>query len=476
MLNRRWWDAAAVAVALVVTVINALDTPYGPHTWGTWAVAAAFLLSYAVYLRGRIGSTSPGHHIAVTLVLSALIFAGTAIEPSFAVLQAIAYPFVWITAPSTRRAVEASVALSFAVALGYPVHSGVDGILPGIGIAVLSLAFSIALGLWISHIAEVGEEHARLLEEFQAAQGELAALHRDAGVTQERARLAREIHDTIAQSLTGLVMVAQRTGNRLGGVPGESAELARRDVALIEEMARDALTEARGLVASLAPVEVDTTLADALGRLASSFERETGVQVTVRADAPGLGRELEVVLLRAAQEGLANVRKHAGAANAWIELRAAPDAARLSVRDDGVGPGPSEGHALGELGFGLAGLRDRVGLAGGRIAFGAAPGGGALLSVEVPRGGKGSDGAAGATGPDAAERAERPTGSEPSPVANAPTDASAPQPAPSAASARDAAACARPETSGTPPTALDRDPAERGRPEASAPVRGEATA
>ncbi|WP_394554444.1 histidine kinase [Agromyces sp. MMS24-JH15] len=389
MLNRRWWDVVAVAVVAVIVVITLIDTPIGPQTYAAWGVLAAFLVVYAAYFRGRLGFKDSGHHLAITALLFVILTAGTAFEASFATMQTFAYPYLWVTAPSTRRAVSSNVVLSLGVALGYALHYGWAGALVGAGVAGLSLAFSIGLGLWITRIAEIGDERARLLEELQAAQGELAALHRDAGVTDERARLAREIHDTIAQSLTGLVMVAQRTGNRLSGTDGTPvdavrAAAAREDVALIEEMAREALTEARGLVAALAPVDVGSTLADALGRLAATFERETGVEVDVRADAAGLGRELEVLLLRTAQEGLANVRKHAHARHAWITLGTGGGAARLTVRDDGVGPGDAR---PGEGGFGLSGLRDRLALADGRVAFGAAPDGGTELAVEVPLGG-----------------------------------------------------------------------------------------
>jgi signal transduction histidine kinase len=157
----------------------------------------------------------------------------------------------------------------------------------------------------------------------------------------------------------------------------------------MEQMARDALTEARGLVASLAPVDPSAGLGDALRRLASGFERETGVQVTVEADVAGLDRELEVVLLRCAQEGLANVRKHARASAARVTVRTGPDAVTLEVRDDGVGPG---GAVPGEGGFGLAGMRDRVALVGGRVEVGPGESDGTVLTVTVPR----ADAAAGA--------------------------------------------------------------------------------
>ncbi|MCM3657887.1 sensor histidine kinase [Agromyces mediolanus] len=378
MLNRRWWDLAAVAVSAVVVTFGLVFPPYGPQDWGSWSVVAVFLLVYVGYLRWRIGSEDPRHHVAITAILVTVVFAGTAFDSGAATLQAFAYPFLWITAPSTKRAIVGNVLLAVAVAAGYAVGLGPTGVLAGIGVGALSLAFSLALGLWITRIAEVGEERARLLDELQAAQGQLAAMHRETGVTEERARLAREIHDTIAQSLTGLVMLAQRAERRLDA-PSPDVAAARSDLGLIEEMAREALTEARGLVAAVSPIALDTTLADALGRLAAAFERETGVAVALEARAPGLGRELEVVLLRASQEGLANVRKHARARHASLTVETADGMVRLIVRDDGVGPGPDDAP-----GFGLAGLRERVALAGGRVSFGPATGGGAELRVELP--------------------------------------------------------------------------------------------
>lgn len=385
MVNRRWWDLAAVAVTAVTVILTLIEPPYGPNEWGALATAAVFLAAYFGYLRGRIGGEDPGHHLVGAAVLAVLLGVGTTFDASFATMQSFAYPYIWVTAPSTKRAIVVNVCMAAAVAAGYATHFSSDpatGIVAGISVGTLSLAFSLALGLWITHIASIGEERARLFDELQAAQGQLAAMHRDAGVVEERARLAREIHDTIAQSLTGLVMVAQRTGTRLAPVEGAAAASARADVELIEQMAREALTEARGLVASLAPVEPGAGLGDALERLAANFERETGVVVTATTVAAGLSREHEVVLLRSAQEGLANVRKHARATHASVTVEARDGEIVLTVADDGVGPGSA---APGESGFGLAGIRDRAALAGGTFSIEPGQSGGTVLRVGIPR-------------------------------------------------------------------------------------------
>ncbi|MBT2500807.1 sensor histidine kinase [Agromyces sp. ISL-38] len=381
-----WWDLAAVAVTAVTVLITLREPPYGPEEWGTWIVLGAFLVFYAAYARWFIPGAGPGapmgHFIVIAVVFAAIIGFGCGFEPAFAIMQTFIYPFLWFSSPGTRSAIAANLLIAVALAVGYAVLDGPGDIFSGVPTALFSVGFSIALGLWITRIAEHGEERGRLLDELQAAQGQLAVMHRDSGVLEERGRLAREIHDTIAQSLTGLVMVAQRAGNRLEPLEGEAAASAHSDVELIEQMAREALTEARGLVASLTPVESEAGLADALRRLATSFERETGVRVSVAADADALDRELEVVLLRCAQEGLANVRKHARAEHATIEIAAGPAEVVLVVRDDGVGP---RGAVPGEGGFGVAGMRDRVALVGGEFAFGPGATGGTVLRVVVPR-------------------------------------------------------------------------------------------
>ncbi|MET0481246.1 MAG: ATP-binding protein, partial [Mycetocola sp.] len=127
----------------------------------------------------------------------------------------------------------------------------------------------------------------------------------------------------------------------------------------------------------------DGSLADTLARLGERFTRETGVTVTTDATHTELPRDLEVVLLRCAQEGLANVRKHADARAASVTVVQTTGSISLRITDDGRGLGgfqPSD-----EYGFGLSGMRDRVGLVGGTLTVAdAATGSGTELTVTIP--------------------------------------------------------------------------------------------
>jgi signal transduction histidine kinase len=289
-----------------------------------------------------------------------------------------------------NTALVTAVAIGFLFSLGFTVDSLVQAVIT----ESLSLAFSIVLGLWISSIAESGAERGRLLDELTAAQEQLAAGHRQAGVASERERLAREIHDTIAQSLTSLVMLAQRTRGELARLPGDTSAAAE-SVELIESTARDALTDARSLVAALAPIPVgESSLADVMSRLATRFDRETGVRVTADVTATAVPRELEVVLLRCAQEGLANVRKHAQASEARVTVERTADAVRLEVQDNGCGLAADS--LVSDRGFGLGGMRERVALVGGRLQIEGPAGAGTTLVVTIPLGDGATVDAAGA--------------------------------------------------------------------------------
>ena len=158
MQNRRWWDVAALAVASVVVLFTLIDPPYGPSEWGSWSATAAFLAVYFGYARRYVGHEESIPHLVNSSLFAVVLAVGTSFEPSFAVLQAFIYPFIWATAPSTRNAIIANALVAVAIVVGYTARGGLSGLGPGLGVAALSFAFSLALGLWITRIAQFGED------------------------------------------------------------------------------------------------------------------------------------------------------------------------------------------------------------------------------------------------------------------------------------------------------------------------------
>ena len=196
--------------------------------------------------------------------------------------------------------------------------------------------------------------------------------------------MAREIHDTLAQGYTSIIMLAQVARTALE--KDRTGELAQR-LELIEEVACENLGEARSLVAASAPVGLDgATLTDAVRRLVRRFGAETRIvtQVSVTGEPAGLSRDGEVLLLRSAQEALANVRRHSGARSVTVGLTGTEADARLQVTDDGTGFDLRD--TAGPRGFGLAGMRDRAEACGGELSLTSAPGQGTQVAVRVPRG------------------------------------------------------------------------------------------
>lgn len=382
--NPKWWDIAVAGTAVIVG-ITVVYTSGGFNGWAAIASLALLCVVYYVFGRRLVSAADRGHpptsmapSLTFQAALAVIVAIGAAFEPNVITAQVVAFPLIWVVSLTTKQAVLANVGAAIVMALGFGIGlgGGIDGAIQTIFVGGLSLAFSLALGLWITSITSYGEERGRLLGELQSAQGELELMNRDVGATAERERIAREIHDTIAQSLTSIVMLAQRA--RLEQPTAEST------LELIESTARDALGEARALVTANAGLPAsDASLTDTLARLGERFSRETGVVVSTQATLGGLPRDIEVVLLRCAQEGLANVRKHANARTASVTVLQTEMGVSLQVSDDGRGLG---GYQPGdELGFGLSGMRDRVGLVGGTlIVADAGTPSGTLLTVDIP--------------------------------------------------------------------------------------------
>jgi signal transduction histidine kinase len=256
---------------------------------------------------------------------------------------------------------------------------GLPGALTALGIVVFAVAFSYAYSRWIMKVIEQSLERAALIEQLESARAELAAAHHQAGVLAERHRLAGEIHDTLAQGFTSIVTLLQAVEASLG----PERDQARRHLGLALATARENLAEARSLVTTLTPAALnEATLADTIRRVTGTAAAQAGLRADV--EVTGTARRLptgtEVVLLRVAQEALANVRKHAAAGNVEVRLCYAGTAVRLTVRDDGQGFDP----ARTSDGYGLRGMRERVRQVGGTVTITTRPGAGTEVSAEVP--------------------------------------------------------------------------------------------
>jgi signal transduction histidine kinase len=344
--------------------------------WRLLPAAASMLAFAAVYpwaanraIRALVGVGPALGLPALRAVLGLLLALGVSLPLAYGenFVGMLGFVAILVGLTLSPRAV---VAASVAVVLLTAATAAVSGIGwgPALSITVYSgLAGPIAYGA------------RRLVEtnaELRTARGEVARL----AVVEERLRLSREIHDTLAQGFTGILTQATPARRALADDPAA----AGRHLDQIERTAREGLSEARRLVWGLRPEPLrDATLPEALERLAARFGVETDIaaRVSVAGAPEPLAPEVEVTLLRAAQEALENVRKHAGAGRVALTLSFLEDAVALDVRDDGRGFDPARPTAGGA---GLKGMRERVGALGGTLHLESSPGGGATLAVELP--------------------------------------------------------------------------------------------
>ncbi|NBE96871.1 sensor histidine kinase [Nonomuraea sp. KC401] len=263
--------------------------------------------------------------------------------------------------------------------------------LPAIATHVVFTAAIVAGVSLFSFVGEVTAERSaereRMVTRLEEAMRENAGLHaqlllqaREAGVLDERQRMAREIHDTLAQGLAGIITQLQ------AAVQTEAdARAWRRHLDHAMGLARESLTEARRSVHAVQPGPLACApLPAALAEIAARWSELNAVRVEVSTTgtARPLNPEVEATLLRVAQEALANIAKHAGATRAWLTLSYMEDVVSLDVRDDGAGF--DQARALAGGGFGLASMRERVGCLAGAFEIESEPGAGTAVSATVP--------------------------------------------------------------------------------------------
>ncbi|HEY2060602.1 sensor histidine kinase [Amycolatopsis sp. NBC_01480] len=377
-----WFWEVLFAVAYVATALLVLfdDVTTAPKVVAETALAV-LALSYLVAGRRlvkREDNSLPARVYTGVLVAAAgtAIFADT--TSSFVLFMVCPLLFMLLDVRSASVVTTVVIVLDpiSAVVRGGWGNPSLSILLP---MTAILIVFSALAGKFTTDIIKQSTERAELIRKLEDSQAEVSRLSREAGTAAERERLAREIHDTLAQGFTSIVTLTQAMESELDTDP----DAVRRHLALAGRTARENLAEARAMVAALAPSELSAgSLAEAVQRQASRLSDETELTVECEVDSPMpvLATATEVVLLRATQEALTNVRKHAKATTVLIRLSAVDCGVRLLVRDDGAGfslAKPTDG-------FGLRGMRSRVEQVGGRLNVRSGLGDGTELELEVP--------------------------------------------------------------------------------------------
>ncbi|WP_244929614.1 sensor histidine kinase [Nocardioides sp. W7] len=397
------WDRAfrhlPLVLLAVATVVALATGPVAGATSPGWRLVAQLALAavtgaclaWWAYVRplATASASTPFRYTLRTL----LAFALTVLNPLFCVFGWIGFADatdtfrgrgVWLAFAAT------AVVMATGQSGGLPIGS-VGQVVFYLALFALNFGLAAAMGRYAIHVERTSEDRAVAITDLErvnasleaaiarneALQQTVVAQARVAGVQEERQRLAREIHDTLAQSLAAVVAQLQAAEQE----PEPASRIARA-----AELARGALAEARRSVLDLAPQPLDgASLPDALELVVRDW---AGDRAEVRADVVVTGTpetlhpEVEATVLRVAQESLTNVAKHAAAARVGVTLSYDGDEVVLDVRDDGVGFDPDRPAPEGS--FGLRAMRQRAERLAGVLALESRPGGGTAVSVRLP--------------------------------------------------------------------------------------------
>ncbi|MBW8486795.1 sensor histidine kinase [Actinomadura sp. PM05-2] len=397
--NRILLASPYVVVGATTAIALLNEHPSAGRAAATLGAAAALLAWVAGFVTLRRGRPLPGP-AAYAFIGGVLALLGVLItlDPMFGFVSILAYSHLQVLPPRGRLPGVVPVAALAALSqVGGPgsVHGTVWAVYAAVFAVNVALAGSLCYFLWRGDeesqrrravIEELAEANARLEEMMRENAGlhaQLLVQAREAGVHDERQRMAGEIHDTIAQGLAGVVtqLQAARQAHGRGGDWLRHLDLA-------QEMARGGLAEARRSVHALRPAALEeAALPDALAGVTARWSElhRVPAEMTTTGTVRAMHPEVEGTLLRTAQEALANVAKHAGASRVAVTLSYMGDQVTLDVRDDGAGFAPDRPRGGSESGgYGLAAMRRRVARVAGTLAVESEPGAGTAVSASVP--------------------------------------------------------------------------------------------
>ncbi|XAS72264.1 sensor histidine kinase [Micrococcaceae bacterium Sec5.1] len=394
--------------------------------------AALLLVAVVRLLAGTAGSPSPVAVIAglgLSAALALVYLVGTILEKRHAtgagrfdptpysgwwlaavmilwlLLLLVSGDFAWVAFPLfflqlhvlPRRLALPAIVVSTALLIGalwFHSRGAADG---GLQLAMVlgpmfGAGFAVVTGLAYRALFLEAENQRVVADDLRRTRAELAKTQHDAGVLAERERLAREIHDTLAQGFSSIVLMGRSAGKALD--EGD-VKAANERLRIVQDTASANLAEARSFVRDLRPPALEeSNLVDTLRRLCEKTETEAaarGTALRCRFELVGTPLDLpntyQTTLLRAAQASLANVWAHARASAVVVTLSFLGSEITLDIFDDGVGfePSTAVGNARGDgTGVGLQGLRERLAALEGSLDIESAPGEGTVVALRVP--------------------------------------------------------------------------------------------
>ena len=382
------WKAIFYAAVIVSTWLMLLDDDRKAPIWAVLLLTGILLLWHwgGLKLAYRKSDVLDNHAIFSFIVIIGVIvlwFALVNMSPAYYFTLFGLFGLIFRHLP-LRYGVIAVLILTGSIIYEQLADAGATFSLtnPTIWVFIFTALGAIILGVWITAIIGQSTRRRQLIEQLEATQAELAAAERRAGILEERQRLARDIHDTLAQGFTSIVMHLEAADQALP----DDLDTLQKHLDRARGTARASLEEARRVVHALRPHSLDQrSLPDAIERTAVRWQEEIGIPLTttITGDPVPLHPDIEVTLLRATQEALANIRKHAQATAVQITLSYIDDVVVLDVQDNGVAFAGAAASPLSG-GYGLQAMRERAEQCGGSVTVESEPGEGTTVVVSIP--------------------------------------------------------------------------------------------
>jgi NarL family two-component system sensor histidine kinase YdfH len=388
--DERWLYVLMLLVPEAVYGRLLYNTPTLRAIPGFLVVTALFVLHGALYLLARRLPRRMGWLFGYALLQATLIFAivmvtHTTTQPITLFLYAsLAAQLVGLFEGQLKPAIAVAATVLGIIVVDHLFFWGWSALVGFLLVTLPMTAFLMALVYLYLRQTHARQEAQGLLTALEAANQQLAAYAADVEdltLAAERQRMARELHDTLAQGLAGLLLQLEAVESHL-----ERGNTARAQTIIGQAMprARRTLADARRAIDDLREGNLLSDLHDSLCAEIARFSETTGLPCSTALHVPdNLPPALQETILRIASEGLTNIARHAQARQAWLTLCQEQHALTLTVRDDGIGFDPATA-TVGNGHYGLIGLWERAQLAGGMLDIASAPGTGTTLTLRLP--------------------------------------------------------------------------------------------